>query len=170
MGSKIPIWEQTFWLKRIEANEFQSNCLPSAGKYVKFQRCFSKFDPKTWTHWTRWSKYLNKRWSFSSIGSQKFPSNSLTSPLHPLVNGVITVVVMMMVPQEKDHEWWLVVMVLLVVLKIMMVMTMLQVVSLERAQCTQLAESDSSLWRTPPLLYIPLQSTHVVTQSLYIST
>ena len=49
----------------------------------------------------RWSKYLNKRWSFSSIGSQKFPSNSLTSPLHPLVNGVITVVVMMMVPQEK---------------------------------------------------------------------
>ena len=45
----------------------------------------------------------------SSIGhfSRSFLQNSLTSPLHPLVNGVITVVVMMMVPQEKiiGGEW-----------------------------------------------------------------
>ena len=32
-------------------------------------------------------------------------------------------------------------------------MMMVMVESLERAQCTQLAESDSSLWRPPPLLH-----------------
>ena len=43
------------------------------------------------------------------------------------------------------------------VVKMMMVMMvemmMVMVESLERAQCTQLAESDSSLWRPPPLLH-----------------
>ena len=59
----------------------------------------------------------------------------------------------------------MVMMIMVMMVMVMMVMTMMMVVeSLERAQCTQLVESDSSLWRPRHIFYIPTPSSSAVHQ------